>query len=146
MDNLDFTLELNSDYLPKETEYALFTQAEGRLKELAAGHDDLTGAAINIRQPAAGVTPPLHEVTVVVYARPKNIAATEKAAEPQPAMKGALDAVVEQVREKRDKLQKRWKQPGNLPAEQEVTELMAAEEADDLPASDLDSHFDEQED
>lgn len=144
MTDLDFTMELNSDYLPKEVEYALFTEAEGRLKDLAAGHSDLTGAAINIRQPAAGTTPPLHEVTVVVYARPENIAASEKAAEPQLALKGALDAVVEQVRNKRAKLKKRWKQPGNLPPEQEAREVMAAEAMDDVPAADLDSHFDEQ--
>jgi hypothetical protein len=52
MNELDFTLELNSEHLNKNMEYQLFTEAETRLKNLAEGHTDLTGAAINIRQPA----------------------------------------------------------------------------------------------
>lgn len=139
---LDFTLELNSDYLPKETEYDLFAEAETRLKELAAGHSDLKGAAINIRRPAAKTTAPLHEVTVVVYVRPKNISATHKESDPQMALREALDAAVGQIRDKRAKLGKRWEQPGNLPPEQEIAEVVAAEAADQLTASDRSVHRD----
>ena len=131
MNELDFTMELNSENLTKETEYTLFTEAEARLKELADGHTDLTGAAINIRQPASGETPPLHEVTVVVYGRPDHIAATQKETNPQLALSSALDAAERQIRERREKLQKRWEQPGNLPVEQEIREVI---EAESIPA------------
>lgn len=128
MNELDFTLELDSEHLSKQIEYDLFTEAETRLKQLAEGHDDLTGAAVNIRQPAVGETTPLHEVTVVVYSRPNHISATKKSDSPQMALKAALDAAERQIRERRKKLKHRWKQPGNLPVEQEVNEVIASEE------------------
>lgn len=127
MNELDFTLELNSEHLSKETEYELFTETEDFLLELAANHDDLIGAAVNIRQPAHGETTYLHEVTVTVYSRPDHLAATKKEADPQLALKGALDAVARQIRERREKFKKTWEQPGNQPVEQEITEVMAAE-------------------
>ncbi len=127
MDELDFTLELNSENLNKEAEYDLYTEAEERLRTLAAAHDDMTGAAINVRRPASGESAYLHEVTVVVYSRPEHIAATEKDSSPMIALKGALDAVERQVRKRREKLKERWKQPGNLPIEQEIVETALAE-------------------
>lgn len=130
MNELDFTLELNSEHLSKTVEYDLFTEAETQLKKLATGHKDMTGAAINVRQPAHRETTPVYEVTVVVYGRPEPIAATQKEAEPQLALKGALNAAERQIRERRDKLKKRWEQPGNLPVEQEITEVIAVESSD----------------
>lgn len=131
MNELDFTLELNSDNLSKETEYLLFTEAETELKKLAVDHTDMTGAAINIRQPASGETPPLHKVTVVVYGRPDHIAATQKKDSPERALRAALDVVERQIRERRAKLKRRWEQPGNLPVEQEIREVIAAESMPD---------------
>ena len=127
MNEIDFTLELNSDDLPKTAEYKLFTEAEERLHRLAVGHTDLTGAAINVRRPTASESAFLHEVTVVIYGRPHHIAASEKDSNPYQALKGALDAAERQVRERRKKLKQLWKQPGNLPPEQEIGEVVAAE-------------------
>jgi ribosome-associated translation inhibitor RaiA len=129
LNELDFTMELNSDDLAKEVEYDLFTKAETSLKKLAEGHSDMTGAAINVRQLAPGN----YETTVVVYSRPEHVAAAKKEADPYLALDEALTAVERQIRERRKKLKKRWEQPGNLPVEQEVTEVVAAET--DLPAS-----------
>jgi hypothetical protein len=42
-------------------------------------------------------------------------------------LKGALSAIERQVRQRRDKLQKTWEQPGNDPVTQEVMEVMLAE-------------------
>ena len=92
-DELDFTLELNSEGLSQEVEQALFAQADARLRSLAKGHTDLIGAAVSMKQPAHKETPPIFEATVVTYIRPSNIAATEKADNPSMALKGALDAV-----------------------------------------------------
>lgn len=144
MNELEFTLELNSEDLPKVTEYKLFTEAEERLKSLAANHTDMTGAAINVRRPASGETSFLYEVTVVIYSRPNHIAATEKDASPEQALKGALDAAERQIRERRDKLKQRWKQPGNLPAEQEIGEVYVAEDqATDEELDALEDELDE---
>jgi ribosome-associated translation inhibitor RaiA len=123
LNELDFTLELNSDDLAKKVEYDLFTEAETRLKKLADGHSDMTGAAINVRHPA----PDIYEVTVVVYSRPEHVAATQKETNPYLALHETVTAVTRQIREQREKLKKRWEQPGNLPVEQEITEVMTAE-------------------
>jgi ribosome-associated translation inhibitor RaiA len=130
MNELDFTLELNSEHLSKNSEYELFTVAETRLKKLAEGHNDMVGAAINLRQPASGETAPLHEATVVVYTRPEHIAASQKESNPQLALKRALDAVERQIREKREKLKNRWQQPGNLPVEKEIGEVVTSQPAE----------------
>lgn len=128
MKELDFTLELNSDNLSDQVELSMFTEAETRLKELAEGHSDLRGAAINVRRPAKTETNFIYEVTVVVYARPKQIAATEKDGDPMLALKEALDAVEKQIRKKRAKLRKQWEKPGNDPVSQEVIETLASED------------------
>ena len=50
-----------------------------------------------------------------------------KTNDPTTALKGALSAIERQVRQRRDKLQKTWEQPGNDPVTQEVMEVMLAE-------------------
>jgi ribosome-associated translation inhibitor RaiA len=98
----------------KSLENELWPEAEKRLRELAKGHRDMTGASIAIEEPAANrETPYIYRARVVVYIRPENIAGEEKADTPQAALKGALDAVTRQVREKRRKQRTKWKQPGN---------------------------------
>lgn len=128
MNELDFTIEMDAEGIPRETEAEMFREADTRLRELAGDHDDMTGAAINARRIAHGGTPHLFEVTIALYIRPEHMAATEKQADPMTAMKGALDAIERQVRQKRDRLREHWKQPGNDPVSREVAELMAAGE------------------
>lgn len=126
---LDFTIEFNSgDVLSDRLEHDMFLEADQRLRELAGDHDDLRGAAVNVRTAAHGETTPLHEVTVVVYARPEHIAATEKHFEPVVALNGALSAVERQVREKRDRLGQSWEEPDKGRAATEIIETTAAEE------------------
>lgn len=124
---LDFTIEFNSESLSDRVEMEMFTEADRRLRELAEGHDDLRGAAVNVRRPAKTETSYIYEVTVAAYARPEQIAATDKNSDPILALKHALSAIERQVREKRDKLKKRWEQPGNDPVAQEVIDVEAAE-------------------
>lgn len=129
MNELDFTLELNADGVSQRTELALFTEAEGRLKELAEGHQDMTGAAINIREAGKGQQTFLFEATVVVYIRPTHIAATNKNPDPVVAVRQALEAVERQVREQREKLGKPWQQPGSyVPYEEALPEMEEMEE------------------
>lgn len=130
MQELDFTLELNSEHLPQELEYNLFAEAETQLKELAKDHSDMTGAAISVKQVKSSETGPFHEVTVTVYSRPEHIAATEQGADPHLVLGDALGAVERQIRQRREKLKKRWQRPGNLPTEQDIQKILAAESAE----------------
>lgn len=127
VDELDFTLELNSEGLSQEAERALFVQADNRLRSLAEGHTDLIGAAVSLKQPANKEGPPIFEATVVTYIRPTNIAATEKADNPSIALKGALDGVERQIRKKRERLKKHWERPGNDPVSRELEEIESAD-------------------
>lgn len=123
MDELDFTIELNAQGLDQRTEYALFTEAEGRLKMMAEGHQDMTGAAINIREAGKGEQTFLYEATVAVYIKPAQIAATNKDPDPVVATRQALDAVERQIRQRREKQGKPWQQPGSaIPYEEAVPE------------------------
>lgn len=125
-EELDFTIEFNSP-LSSEAEAALFDTADSRLRKLTKGHDDLVGAAVNIREPAKGESGYLYEATAVVYGRPEHVAATEKNEDIALALKGALDGVERQVRERREKLSKRWERPGRGPTMQEIQEVVNAE-------------------
>lgn len=130
MEELDFTIEFNSQDLSDQLEAEMFAEADSRLRELAGDHNDLTGAAINVRRPAKTETSFIYEVTVVVYARPKHIAATEKEDDPVIALKNSLNAVERQVRKKREKLRDRWEQPGSDPITQDVIDVLAGEESE----------------
>lgn len=127
MTELDFTIEFNSDLENAEHEQELFLQADQRLREFASGHDDLTGASVTLRKPAEAETAPVYEATVVAYVRPNNIVGKEKQRSATGALKGALDAVERQVREKRARLRESWKQPEGQPVVQEVLEVTASE-------------------
>ncbi len=85
--------------------------AERRLRALAQGHDDLVGAAVSMSELTHEETPNYFQARVVVYIRPTDIVAIEKDQSPLTALKNAISAVERQVREKREKLSQRWKQP-----------------------------------
>lgn len=130
MNELDFTIEFNSDLDDASFEEELFLEADSRLRALAKGHDDITGAAVTVRKPIGAQTPPLHQATVVTYVRPNNIVGKEKQESVVGALKGALDAVERQIREKRDKLKESWKRPQSDPVAQEVLKVEASESMD----------------
>lgn len=109
MTELDFTIGFNSsDLFSEQVEHDLFLEADKQLRQLAGEQNDLRGAAINIRAATQAETNPLYEITVVVYARPTDIAVTEKDRDPIAGLKNALSAIERQVRQKRDKLGKSW--------------------------------------
>ncbi len=109
---VDFDIEFYSEIPNVEDE--LRPEADKRLRELAKGHKDIVGASIAVEEPAANrETPYICRARVVVYIKPENIAAEEKADTPQAALKGALDGVVRQVRAQREKQRTKWRQPGN---------------------------------
>ena len=103
MDKANFPVEFNNeinDVKKNENEY--YTLAVDRLSKLAEGYTDISGAAVNFKQPAKEhQTAYINEVTIVVYMRSDHVAATEKGEEFQSTLDGALDAVERQVRERR---------------------------------------------
>lgn len=109
MGDLDLHFEINKE-VPHLSDQAI-TQAETRLRDLAEGKKDIVGAAIAVEPVAKGESPYLYQARVVVYARPENVAAVEKAEAPEIALKQAVDAAVRQIRARRDKLGKPWQQP-----------------------------------
>jgi ribosome-associated translation inhibitor RaiA len=113
VDTLDFTFEFHVEIpnLRDAFENELRTEAESRLFALAEGHTDLIGASVVLEQPARAESSYIYQARVVVYGRPDNMAAVEKDNTPESALRGALDAVERQVRERREKLAERWKQP-----------------------------------
>lgn len=113
MEELDFTFEFHTEVadLRDVLEEELRGEARERLMALAEGHTDLIGASVVIEQPARAESAYLYEARVVVYSRPEHVAAVEKDASLEGALRGALDAVERQVRARREKLKERWKRP-----------------------------------
>ncbi|MDD2921157.1 MAG: HPF/RaiA family ribosome-associated protein [Anaerolineales bacterium] len=103
MDKENFPVEFNNeidDIKKNENEY--YALAVDRLSKLAEGHIDISGAAVNFKQPAKErQTTYTNEVTIVVYMGSDHIAATEKGEFFLSTLDGALDAVERQVRERR---------------------------------------------
>ena len=104
MDTTNFPIEFNNEVDDvKKSENEFFTLAVDRLNKLTEGHTDISGAAVNFKQPAKGQeTAHIYEVTIVVYMGSKNIAATEKGEQFRTTLDGALDAIERQVREHRE--------------------------------------------
>jgi ribosomal subunit interface protein len=105
MNDVGFAVEFNNQIDEiKESENDYYAQAEDRLKQLAEGHNDILGGAVNLRLPAKGRhTTYLYEVKIVVHMGSTHIAATEEGKEIQSALDHALDAIERQVHEHREK-------------------------------------------
>lgn len=98
---LENAIDAGTSFLAQDDKEEL----ENRLRDLASGHTDLVGAAVAVSAPGRGEEDPfLYQVRIVVYSRPKYIAAVKKDDTVQGALKEALSAVERQVREKREKL------------------------------------------
>lgn len=89
----------------------LNTEAEQRLRKLAEGHNDIIGAAVSLDELTGDETPHFYQARIVVYMRPSDLASVEKADDPVTALEEALESIERQVRDYREKLRERWKQP-----------------------------------
>jgi ribosome-associated translation inhibitor RaiA len=103
MDTVNFPIEFNNELDDvKKSKNEFYTLAVGRLNKLAEGHNDISDAVVNFKQPAKEHrTSYIYEVTIVVYMGTDHIAATQKGERFQATLDGALDAVEHQVREHR---------------------------------------------
>src|SRR5919106_1505211 len=82
-------------------------ETEQRLRELTSSHSDLIGAAVALEKIADTETYDLHRVRILLYKRPQDIVVTKQDSDPMVALRDALDAVEEEVRESREKLAQR---------------------------------------
>lgn len=103
MNQENFPIEFNNEIDEvKKSDNEIYTMAVDRLNKLEKGHNDITGAIINLKRPAKEhQTTYIYEATVVLYMGSENIAGTEKGANIRATLDGALDAVERQVRERR---------------------------------------------
>ncbi|MBN1260127.1 MAG: HPF/RaiA family ribosome-associated protein [Anaerolineae bacterium] len=109
MQTWPFDFEFTSDIV--QTDEKLRAEAETRVRALASGHTDIVGAAVAVQELTASATPHRYEARVVLYMRPKHIAGVEKAPDALQALQQALSVVEQQVRDYREKLRTRWRQP-----------------------------------
>ena len=109
MDRQDFPFDWEF-YTGEDTvvEERLRELAERRISKLMRNHKDITGTSVALEKPAHRHTDFVYTARVIVYMRPDNVVAREKADSPEGALKGALDAIERQVRERREKLGKPW--------------------------------------
>lgn len=102
MDKDNFPIEFNNEIDDvKKSENEIYTLAVERISKLAEGHHDISGAMVNLKQPAQGQSH-IYEVTIVVYMGADHIAATEKSEQLKATLNGALDGVERQVRQFRE--------------------------------------------
>jgi ribosome-associated translation inhibitor RaiA len=103
MDANNFPIEFSNELDDvKKSENEFYTLAVDRISILAEGHDDISGAVVNFKQPAkAHQTSYIYEVTIVLYMESDQVVSTEKGEQFQATLDGALDAVEHQVREHR---------------------------------------------
>lgn len=81
----------------------LYDTIDRRLRALAHGHTDITGAQATIRPSGNGKDHDI-DATITVYMRPTYLSATEEARTPEIAVDAALDDLERQVRKQREKL------------------------------------------
>ncbi len=101
MDSTDFDFQFYSD-IPNSDD-GLRREAERRLRDLIKGHSDMIGASVAVEQFVNKTTPFVYRARAVVFVRPDNLCAEERADTPEGALQGALDGVIRQVRERRDR-------------------------------------------
>ena len=102
MGSSDFYIDYNIEVSEVGSEFN--RETEQRLRELAASHSDMVGAAVAVEKAADTQSYDLYRVRIVVYKRPQDIAVTKQDEDPMVTLREALDALEEQVRESREKL------------------------------------------
>lgn len=105
MGSSDFYVDFNIEVDNLGDEFK--REAEQRLRELAASHSDLVGAAVSLERIVKAETSFLYQVRIVVYKRPQDIAVIKKESDPMTTLRDALDTLEETVRQSREKLSQR---------------------------------------
>jgi ribosome-associated translation inhibitor RaiA len=102
MGSSDFYIDYNIDVTEAGEEFK--RETEQRLRELAADHSDMIGAAVALEKTVDTQSYDLYRVRIVVYMRPQDIVVTKEDEEPMLTLRDTLDTLERQVRESREKL------------------------------------------
>jgi ribosome-associated translation inhibitor RaiA len=102
MGSSDFYVDYNIEVSDVGEEFK--RETEQRLRELAAPHSDMVGAAVALEKVADTQSYDVYRVRIVVYKRPQDIVVTNQDSDPMLALREALDTVEAQVRATREKL------------------------------------------
>lgn len=105
MGSADFYIDFNIEVPNMGDEFN--REAESRLRELASDHSDLVGAAVSLERIIKSETSHLYQVRIVVYKRPQDMAVIKQDSDPMVTLRDALEALVEMVRQSREKLGER---------------------------------------
>jgi ribosome-associated translation inhibitor RaiA len=121
MSKSDFHFEFSGEttYVPPD----LVQEVETQLRELAKDQTDLIGAAVTVEELTQEETPHFYRARIVAYMRPEDIAAIEKQDTVENALRGALEAIERQIRQRRDRLGKPWQQKEEIVRMDEIFEL-----------------------
>lgn len=98
----NFYIDFNIEVPNMDEDFTI--EADRELRDLAAQHSDIVGAAVSLESIVEGERPYLYQVRIVVYKRPQYMAVVEKNAIPMDALRDALTAIQERVRTSREKL------------------------------------------
>ena len=103
MGEANFPIEFNNEVDDmKKSENEFYSLAADQLSRLAEGHNDISGAVVNLKQPAKEhETSYISEVTIIVHLGSDHITATKKGEQFRATLSSALDAVDRQVHERR---------------------------------------------
>lgn len=101
----DFPFDFEFRNQTEQPDAELYDLAYQEITALSEGHSDIIGASVSLEELSSDETPHAYQARVVLYVRPEHIAATEVEPGALEALQRALDAVVRQVRAKREKLQ-----------------------------------------
>ncbi len=102
MGNSDFYVDYNVEVSEVGDEFK--REIEQRVRELAADHSDIIGAAVAVEKTVDTQSYDLYRVRILVYKRPKDIVVSKQDADPRVALRDALDTLERLVRESREKL------------------------------------------
>ncbi len=104
-------IELHEDGI--ELAPAVKRRIERRVSSWMKGHTDITGVSVAVKPLDASRTKHAFQARVVLYHRPKNIAAIAKGDQVATTVQSALEAAERQLRETRDVFRDRRKRGAN---------------------------------
>jgi len=102
MGSSDFYIDFNIE--PADVDGEFKRETEQRLRELAASHSDVIGAAVALEKTVDTQSYDVYRVRVLVYKRPQDLVVTKEDTDPMVALREALATIEEQVRTSREKL------------------------------------------
>ena len=102
MGNSDFYIDYNIEVTEAGEEFK--RETEQRLRDLAADHTDMIGAAVALEKTVDTQSYDLYRVRILVYMRPQDIVVMKEDEEPMLTLREVLDTLERQVRETREKL------------------------------------------